>query len=162
MKKVTFVYRQRWLFSMISVPSGTGDISSIWYRTIVRWYTLRVCRKGYYIIFAAQLYHTASRISYRVSDISLKNTAFYASSEKGMEIEWDSGTEALLLTLPASRGIILSEDFPLKIVSDLCSWGLTCRRSSFLYSTQSLGVRKVVSMLILPYQWMWGYFWFFR
>ena len=38
MKKVTFVYRQRWLFSMISVPCGTGDISSIWYRTVVRWY----------------------------------------------------------------------------------------------------------------------------
>ena len=33
MKKVTFVYRQRWLFSMISVPCGTGDISSIWYRS---------------------------------------------------------------------------------------------------------------------------------
>ena len=28
-KKVTFVYRQRGLFSMISVPEGTGDISLI-------------------------------------------------------------------------------------------------------------------------------------
>ena len=26
------------LFSMKSVPCGTGDISSIWYRTVVRWY----------------------------------------------------------------------------------------------------------------------------
>ena len=29
MKKRTFVYRQRFAFSMISVPVGTGDISSI-------------------------------------------------------------------------------------------------------------------------------------
>ena len=31
-------------------------------------------RNGYYIIFAEQVYHTACRISYRVSDISLKYT----------------------------------------------------------------------------------------
>ena len=36
-----------------------------------------VSGSGSYIIFATQIYHTASRISYRVSDISLKNTRFY-------------------------------------------------------------------------------------
>ena len=36
-----------------------------------------VSGSGSYIIFAKQIYHTACCISYRVSDISLKNTRFY-------------------------------------------------------------------------------------
>ena len=35
---------------------------------------LRHMRNGYYIMLAKQVYHTACRISYRVSDISLKYT----------------------------------------------------------------------------------------
>ena len=62
---------------MISVPCGTGDISSIWYRTIVRWYMpsayagtdIISCLRSKYII-------RQHRISYRISDISLKNTTF--------------------------------------------------------------------------------------
>ena len=38
---------------------------------------LRHMRNGYYIMLAKQVYHTACRISYRVSDISLKNTTNY-------------------------------------------------------------------------------------
>ena len=34
-------------------------------------------RNGYYIIFAVQIYHTRQRISYRASDISLKNEPSY-------------------------------------------------------------------------------------
>ena len=34
-------------------------------------------RNGYYIMLAEQVYHTACRISYRVSDISLNNATFY-------------------------------------------------------------------------------------
>ena len=69
MKKVTFVYRQRWLFSMISVPCGTGDISSIWYRTVVRWYMpaayeerilYHACEAS--IIIRPAVYHIASAI----------------------------------------------------------------------------------------------------
>ena len=70
MKKVTFVYWQRWLFSMISVPVVTGDISSIWYRTSCDDICLRHMKERI-------LYHTVCRISYRVSDIPLKNVTFY-------------------------------------------------------------------------------------
>ena len=38
-----------------------------------------VSGSGSYIIFAAQIYHAASRISYRVSDISLKNELYYGT-----------------------------------------------------------------------------------
>ena len=34
-------------------------------------------RNGYYIMLTQQVYHTACRISYRVSGISLKNTTFF-------------------------------------------------------------------------------------
>ena len=36
-----------------------------------------VSGSGSYIIFATQIYHTACRISYRVSDASLKNQTNY-------------------------------------------------------------------------------------
>ena len=74
MKKVTFVYRQRWLFSMISVPAGTGDISSIWYRTAVRWYMPSAYEGTDIISYLQSKYIMRQRrISYRASDISLKS-----------------------------------------------------------------------------------------
>ena len=39
-------------------------------------YAFGIWRNGYYIMLAKQVYHTACRISYRVSDISLKITCF--------------------------------------------------------------------------------------
>lgn len=38
-------------------------------------------RNGYYIMLAKQVYHTACRISYRVSDISLKNATIIPMKE---------------------------------------------------------------------------------
>ena len=38
---------------------------------------LRHIRNGYYIMLAEQVYHTACRISYRASDISLKSNVIY-------------------------------------------------------------------------------------
>lgn len=38
-------------------------------------------RNGYYIVLAKQVYHTACRISYRVSDISLKNATIIPMKE---------------------------------------------------------------------------------
>ncbi len=38
-------------------------------------------RDGYYIMLAKQVYHTACRISYRVSDISLKNATIIPMKE---------------------------------------------------------------------------------
>ena len=51
---------------MISVPCGMGDIC-----------LRHIKRNGYYIMLAKQVYHTACRISYRASDISLKSATFY-------------------------------------------------------------------------------------
>ena len=42
---------------MISVPHGTGDISSIWYRTLCDDIRFAYEWNGYYIIFATQIYH---------------------------------------------------------------------------------------------------------
>ena len=66
---------QERFFTMISVPFGHGWYTlRVWY-LLRRWYTLRVWRNGYYIMLAQQVYHTACRISYRVSGISLKSAA---------------------------------------------------------------------------------------
>ena len=62
---------------MISVPVRTGDIPcgyDICYADDIRF---AYDGNGYYIILAEQVYHTASRISYRICDISLKITTFY-------------------------------------------------------------------------------------
>ena len=46
-------------FVMISVPAGTGDISSIWYRTLCGEICFQHIWNGYYIILVKQVYHSA-------------------------------------------------------------------------------------------------------
>ena len=73
MKKVPFVGRQKGLFSMISVPVGTGDIADAMISASQMIYASRMEERILYHACAASISFGASRISYRVSDISLKN-----------------------------------------------------------------------------------------
>ena len=59
-------------FSMISVPTGTGDILSVWYPPAVGDICLRHMRERIlYHACEASISYGGSRISYRASDISL-------------------------------------------------------------------------------------------
>ena len=63
---------------MISVPDGTGDIPCGYDICYADDICFAYDGNGYYIIFAdANISYGVSRISYRVSDISLKRVAFY-------------------------------------------------------------------------------------
>ena len=89
---------------MIFVPIGTGDISSIWYRTFVRWYMPAAYGgNGYYIILAQQVYHTACRISYRASDISLSSQSYNRSQSKLPVAAYRSFTHTFSQVPPSPR-----------------------------------------------------------
>ena len=79
---------------------------------------LRHMRNGYYIMLAKQVYHTACRISYRVSDISLK----YTTNCKIMAKECAFMSENKLLDL--------SFEFAVAIVNLVD--GVTAPKSSYM------------------------------
>ena len=73
-EKPSFVNLTKEGFSMISVPVRTGDISSIWYRTFVRWYmpaayggTDIISRLRSKHIIRLAVYHIAIAIYHRKS-----------------------------------------------------------------------------------------------
>ena len=62
-----------------------------------------VSGSGSYIMLAKQVYHTACRISYRVSDISLKSAAkrgIICSINKNLTVNFHSTIGLFLLTKP--------------------------------------------------------------
>ena len=62
---------------MISVPNGTGDIADAMISAPQMIYASRMKERISYHICGANISCGNSRISYRASDISLKNTALY-------------------------------------------------------------------------------------
>ena len=65
-EKPSFVNLTKEGFSMISVPVRTGDISSIWYRTFVRWY-MPAAYEGTDIISCLHSKHIIRLAVYRIA-----------------------------------------------------------------------------------------------
>ncbi len=77
-KKPLLPTGQKRFFTMISVPGGTGDIPCGYDICFADDICLRHMKERIsYHACEASISYAVSRISYRVSDISLKNTAFY-------------------------------------------------------------------------------------
>ena len=74
---------------MISVPVGTGDIADAMISASQMIYASRMKERILYHIFTEWKYIIRlCRISYRVSDISLKNTLHYGTIQLG-KLEFD-------------------------------------------------------------------------